>query len=136
MLVLAFLLAVGEGFKHFLYFYTKTDFLKMFQFGAKIGPRSEGQKENMVNIQRRMANIRGEVMIRVSYQVLHLVIGLAERLNNKSRRCQRMGTLGRPALILIFFRGRFGRVERASSISGIYCSFSFLWSRVSGLMPF
>ena len=36
MLVLAFLLAVGEGSKHFLYFYTKTDFLKMFQFGAKI----------------------------------------------------------------------------------------------------
>ena len=35
----------------------------MFQFGAKIGPRSEGQKENMVNIQRRMANIRGEGMI-------------------------------------------------------------------------
>ena len=134
MLVLAFLLAVGEGSKHFLYFDTKTDFLTMFQFGAKIGPRSEGQKENMVNIQRRMANIRGEVMIRVSYQVLHLVIGLAERLNNKSRRCQRMGTLGRPALILISFRGRFGRVERASSISGIYCSFSFLWSRVSGLM--
>ena len=125
--MLAFLLAVGEGSKHFLYFDTKTDFLKMFQFGAKDGPRSEGPKQNMVNIQRGGGD-------KVSYQVSHLVIGLAKRLNNKSRRCQRMGTLGRPALILISFRGRFGRVERASSISGIYCSFSFLWSRVSGLM--
>ena len=64
MLVLAFLLVVGEGSKHFLYYDTKTDFLKMFQFSAKIGPRSEGPKQNMFNIRRRMANIRGEGVIR------------------------------------------------------------------------
>ena len=57
MLVLAFLLAVGS--KHFLYCDTKTDGLTMFQFGAKIGPRSEGPKMNMANIQGRMEKGKG-----------------------------------------------------------------------------
>ena len=57
MLVLAFLLAVGEGSKHFLYFDTKNDFLKMLHFGAKLVRGQRGQNKTW-------SIFRGEGVIR------------------------------------------------------------------------